>query len=139
MTRRKKARKKRKKKTVATDRLGAALALLVAVTFAPLAILAQPQSRSHLHDPYAVLSGTLYGSDNRPVYGVRLTIRRVDQKKPKWEVMSDHSGEFAQRVPAGAADYVITAEIKTHKGEAKPQVTVHVDNDEIKDFSLHLK
>jgi hypothetical protein len=115
------------------------LALFFALLLAPLVLLAQPQTSSHVRDNYALLSGTLYGADNHPIYGVRITIRRVDQKKPKWEVMSDHSGEFAQRVPAGRADYTVTAEVKTPKGQPKPEVTVHVDNDEIKDFSLRLK
>ena len=39
-------------------------------------------------------------------------IRRADQKKAKWELNSDHSGEFAQRLPAGKADYVVWADMK---------------------------
>ena len=53
--------------------------------------------------------------------------------------MSDHQGEFAQRVPAGKADYIISADVKIPKGEPKPELTVHVDNDERKDFVLRLK
>jgi hypothetical protein len=85
--------------------------------------------------PYALIFGTVYGADDRPVYGVKIKIRRADQKKPKWEVVSDHSGEFAQRVPAGEADYVITTDDKHPTQEVK----VHVDNDERKDVSLHLR
>jgi len=96
-------------------------------------------TQSEAHAPYALLFGTIFGADQRPLYGVKISIRRADQKKPKWEVMSDHRGEFAQRVPAGKADYVITAEVKTPKNQPKPELTVHVDNDERKDFALHLK
>lgn len=96
-------------------------------------------SQSHAHDPYALLFGTVFGPNQRPAYGVKITIRRADQKKPKWELMSDHQGEFAQRVPAGRADYIITADVTTPKNEPKPELTVHVDNDERKDFALHLK
>jgi hypothetical protein len=81
--------------------------------------------------PYALIFGTVYGADDRPAYGVKIKIRRADQKKPKWELTSDHAGEFAQRVPAGEADYVITAE---HAAELK----VHVTNDERQDVTLHL-
>ena len=81
--------------------------------------------------PYALIFGTVYGADDRPAYGVKIKIRRADQKKPKWELTSDHAGEFAQRVPAGAADYLITAE---HAAEVK----VHIDNDERQDVSVHL-
>jgi hypothetical protein len=96
-------------------------------------------SRSHAHDPYALLFGTVFGPDQRALYGVRITIRRADQKKTKWALTSDHQGEFAQRVPAGKADYIITADVKTPKNQPKPELTVHVDNDERKDFALHLK
>jgi hypothetical protein len=50
-------------------------------------------------DPYALIFGTVWGPDDRPVYGISVKIRRVPDKKPKWEVYSDHSGEFAQRFP----------------------------------------
>jgi hypothetical protein len=85
--------------------------------------------------PYALIFGTVYGADDRPMYGVKITIRRADQKKPKWELVSDHSGEFAQRVPAGEADYVITTDEKHPAQEVK----VHVDNEERKDVSVHLR
>lgn len=111
-----------------------ALALLLACG-APL----RGDSQSHVHDDYALLFGTVYGLDDRPVYGVKITIRRADQKKVKWELVSNHSGEFAQRVPPGAADYFVTADLKTPKSQPKPQVTVHIDNNERKEFSLHLK
>jgi hypothetical protein len=104
-----------------------------------VAVCVQADSRQHARDPYALLFGTVYGPDERPEYGVHIKIRRADQKRPKWELISDHQGEFAQRVPAGKADYVITADVKTPKGQAKPELTIHVDNDERKDFVLHLK
>jgi hypothetical protein len=69
---------------------------------------------------------------------VPVKIRRSSEKKLKWELVSDTSGEFAQRVPAGVGDYVIQAEVKVPKGQQKPEVTVHIDNDERKDISLHL-
>jgi hypothetical protein len=82
--------------------------------------------------PYALIFGTVYGADDRPAYGVKIKIRRAEQKKAKWELVSDHAGEFAQRVPAGAADYVISA-------DGAPEVKVHVDNDERVDVSVHVK
>ncbi len=88
--------------------------------------------------PYALIFGTVWGPDNRPVYGVHVRLRRADDTKPKWEAYSDHNGEFAIRVPAGEADYVAIADIKTHGGAPKPEAKVHVDNDERVDISLHL-
>ena len=128
----------RKKKRVITDRrcLSHLVVLAAAVTFGYSCLHAD--SKPHELAPYALLFGTVYGPDQHPAYGIKIQIRRADQKKPKWELMSDHEGEFAQRVPAGKADYVITAEVKTPKGQRKPELMVHVENDERKDFVLRL-
>ena len=66
-----------------------------------------------------------------------MRIRRADHKKAQWELYSDHQGEFAQRVPAGTADYIASAEPED-KRVRKAEVTVHVQNDEREDVSLHL-
>ena len=94
--------------------------------------------------PYALIAGTVWGPDDRPVYGIPVKIRRAKDKKPKWEVISDHMGEFAQRVPAGEADYILTADlkgVKTADGQSVrlvQEVTVHIYNDEREDTGLHL-
>ena len=94
--------------------------------------------------PYALIAGTVWGPDDHPVYGVPVKIRRAKDKKPKWEVYSDHHGEFAQRVPAGESDYILTADLKHVKSaDGQPlhllqDVTVHVYNDEREDTGLHL-
>jgi hypothetical protein len=87
---------------------------------------------------YALIYGTVWGAGNHPVAGVPVTIRRASDKKPKWELVSDGRGEFAQRVPVGAQDYIVQANIKTPKGQPKPEATVHIDDNERKDVSLHL-
>lgn len=115
-------------------RAAALLALSLVLTASCLPAVAD--SKQHERDPYALLFGTLYGPDDRPAYGVKIKIRRADQKKAKWELFSNHQGEFAQRVPAGKADYIITADVKSNP---KPELTVHVDNDERKDFVLRMK
>jgi hypothetical protein len=94
-------------------------------------------------DDYALIFGTVWGPDDRPVYGIKVEIHRAPGKKPHWELYSDHSGEFAQRVPVGEADYVISANlkgVKTKDGQPlhAQDVTVHVDYDERVDMSLHL-
>ena len=122
-----------------TDRRSMVRTLALLLAIANVTVCVRADSRQHARDPYALLFGTVYGPNQRPEYGVHIKIRRADQKRPKWEVTSDHQGEFAQRVPAGKADYIITADVKTPKGQRKPEVTVHVDNEERKDFVLHLK
>ena len=87
---------------------------------------------------YALIFGTVWTADSHPAYGVRVKVRRAGQNRAKWEAVSDHHGEFAIRVPAGAADYVLQADVKASKGSPKPEAKVHVDNDERVDVSLHL-
>jgi hypothetical protein len=94
--------------------------------------------------PYALIAGTVWGPDDRPVYGIPVKIRRAKDKKPKWQVVSDHMGEFAQRVPAGEADYILSADlrgVKTADGQLVrlvQEVTVHIYHDEREDTGLHL-
>ena len=71
----------------------------------PVGLQAQKQPKPG--EPYALIFGTVWGPNDRPVYGVKVKIRRSRDKKAKWELVSDHQGEFAQRLPAGKADYVV--------------------------------
>jgi hypothetical protein len=117
------------------------LTLLLGICVAPLGAAEDRKEEK----PYALIFGTVWGPDDLPVYGVRILIRRADKKKAKWELISNHHGEFAQRVPAGRADYVITADVKGYKSmdgkklTSGEEVTVHVENDERVDTGLHLK
>ena len=108
--------------------------------------LASPPS--HKEKPYALIFGTVWGPDNRPVAGVEVKIRPADKERSKWEVYSNRIGEFEQRVPAGKADYVLEADYKPPKDSKYHQdnniklhaeTTVHVENDERVDTGLHLK
>jgi hypothetical protein len=122
--------------------LGFLLIVLLLPTFSSQkGLLAGPKSKAK---PYALIAGTVWGPDDRPVYGVTVKIRRAKDKKAKWEVYSDHMGEFAQRIPAGESDYILWADLKGFKpADGKPlhlvqQITVHVYNDERQDTGLHL-
>ena len=110
----------------------------------------EKEDKRKAEKPYALIFGTAYGPDDRPLYGVKITIRRQAKKHPSWELMSDHRGEFAQRIPPGPADYLVHGEAeyaplgddgklqlskkKRLKGEAK----VHVESEERLDISVHL-
>lgn len=97
------------------------------------------KDKKRAEQPYALIYGTVWSPEGTPVYGVQVKIRRADEKKPRWQLVSNHLGEFAQRVPAGKADYVVWAEIKIKGRETeKPEVRVHIENDERADISLHL-
>jgi hypothetical protein len=120
--------------------------LLSAVTpnFAPAVHAAPAIKKLKPTDPYALIFGTVWGPDNHSAYGVKVLIRRVADKKAKWELYSDHSGEFAQRVPAGKQDYIVTADLKGvktqdgHPLHLVEDVPVHVEYDERVDIGLHL-
>jgi len=94
--------------------------------------------------PYALIFGTVFDPDGHTLFGVTVKIRRASEKKARWEVYSNHTGEFAQRVPVGPGDYVVWADVKGYKlpdGRHLtpcPEVTVHIDRDERSDIGLHL-
>lgn len=123
-----------------------ALFSFLVLTFYPPspAQAASPAKNLKPSDAYALIFGTVWGPDDHPVYGVKVKIRRAQDKKAKWEIYSDHAGEFAQRFPAGKADYVVWADLKGVKtADGQPlrlaqEVTVHVEYDERVDIGLHL-
>jgi len=121
---------------------GAGLLLSLPVNAGWLGFAPSPQSSkpaaSDARKNYALIYGTVWDASGRSVAGVPITIRRISDKQLKWELVSDARGEFAQRVPVGSQDYIIQANIKTPKGQPKPEITVHIDDDERKDVSIRL-
>jgi hypothetical protein len=122
------------------------LCLSAVLCFARLVTAAESfSSAERKHEkPYAVIFGTVWGPDDHPLYGVKIKLRREDEKKARWELYSDHNGEFALRVPAGKQDYVLWADLKGRKSNNGSQlqgeeIKVHVDGDERVDTGLHLK
>ena len=95
--------------------------------------------------PTAVIFGTVWGPDDRPVAGVLVKVRKANDKKARWEVQSNRRGEFEQEVPSGKQDYVIWADAKSLKLRdgrrlrPGPEVTVHVESNERADTGLHLE
>jgi hypothetical protein len=128
---------------VSSVRVACAVVLFVLLC-AAVPPVSSVNARDHEIADYALIYGTVWGPDNQPVYGVNVKIRRATEKKARWQVFSDHSGEFAQRVPAGQADYVLWADLKSSqlprhlKLRPGPQVNVHVYNDEREDTGVHL-
>lgn len=124
------------------------LAICVLLALSPRSIAASDKPKKE--KPYALIFGTAYGPNDRPLYGVKVTIRPQKKKHPSWDLISDHRGEFAQRVPAGTNDYLVhgEAEYAPVGDDGKPQLSkkvrlkgetrVHVDNEERRDISLHL-
>lgn len=129
-------------------RIARSLCVLLSILFPLLAtgdalgspaLQSSPQSTSKKSSKdYALIFGTVWGPDSHPVPGVPIRMRRASEKKFRWELVSNSTGEFAQRVPVGTQDYVIEADIKTPKGTPKPQIKVHVDDNERQDVGIHL-
>lgn len=140
----------RKTRTVSTKpHRGTALAVFAFLV--PIFVFScLPASASDKPKPYAVIFGTAYGPDDRPIYGVKVTIHPDGKKHPSWELYSDHRGEFAQRVPPGPGDYVATGVVviepvengkpqKSRKKRLTGEAKVHVAGEEERDFSIHLQ
>jgi hypothetical protein len=90
----------------------------------------QKSKRSHADD--LVIRGTVFNERGLALQGVKLRIRRSDQKKPRWEAYTNFRGEFAVRVPKGP-DYEIAAESKGFakqsqaiNGQAEENVVLHM-------------
>lgn len=110
---------------------------LVLVALGLLAGISTASEKKKLPD-YALIFGTVLDAQQHPVAGVMIKIRRADQKKAKWELISDRRGEFAQRLPAGPADYLIRPELKDKQAAEKAEVKVHIEKDERQDIAVHL-
>jgi hypothetical protein len=125
------------------------LAICVFLALLPPCVAAN-KDKPQKEKPYALIFGTAYGPNDRPLYGVKITIRPQKKKHPSWDLMSDHRGEFAQRLPPGPGDYLVRgeAEYAPVGDDGKPQLSkkmrlkgetrVHVDNQERRDISVHL-
>lgn len=121
------------------------LALCVAIFLA-----SAPAQKQDLRRHYALIFGTAYGPDDRPLYGVKVTIHPVGAKHPNWDLVSDHRGEFAQRVPPGPSDYVIAGQVEIapvengqpnrhKKKKLRAETRVHIEKEERQDIGLHLR
>lgn len=126
-----------------------ALLLGLICLFFPSASLLSADKDKDLKKHFGLIYGTAYGPDDRPVYGAKIEIHPVGQKHPHWELMSDHQGEFALRVPPGPGDYLVSGEavvIPTENGvpqgkkkkKIKAEKTVHIQAEERQDVGLHL-
>jgi hypothetical protein len=144
----KKMKRKRRPKTATTlNRASVPLRSLVLACLAFFLTTSIPlQSREPVKPAdYALIFGTVWGPDDRPVQGVKIKIRMAQENKARWEVYSNRLGEFEQRVPAGKQDYVIWADLKGFKSavyqhlQPSPEVTVHIESDERTDTGVHLK
>ena len=111
--------------------------LLIGACVAALAVSTSAGDKKQ-PKPYALIFGTVFGADEHVAQGVPVVIRRADKKNQHWDLVSDARGEFAQRVPAGTADYVVEPHLKDKQLVERVRVKVHIENEERQDVALHL-
>lgn len=141
-------RKKRRPKTATTRKRFRSSTYILAFLSCVFLLTINAASEDHKNPTpvkTALIFGTVWGPDDRPLPGVTLKIRKAGEKKVRWQVRSNHRGEFDQEVPAGKQDYVIWAETKGVKLpnrrhlQPSPEVTVHIESNERADTGLHLQ
>ena len=113
--------------------LACVLALLAPALFAGEKAAGKKSQRYE----FALIFGTVWSASDQSAPGVTVKIRRADDKKARWTLVSDRRGEFAQRVPVGPADYIVWAELPKHKAPVA-ETSVHIDSNERADIGLHL-
>ena len=91
------------------------------------------QSSSGSHARVFVIFATVFTDQGFAFPGARARVRQSDQKKFRWEGMSDHQGEVAFRVPPGA-EYELTIEARGFK----PQ-TLKIDAREVNQADLTIR
>jgi Carboxypeptidase regulatory-like domain len=87
----------------------------------------------HSHADDLVIRGTVFSERGLALPGVKLRVRKADQKKSHWETYTNSRGEFAVRVPKGP-DYEIAAE---SKGFAKQSQAINGQSEE--NVILHMQ
>jgi hypothetical protein len=109
-------------------RLVIALAGVVCLAGATFAIepFGEAQNSSGSHARVFVIFATVFNGQGFALPGARARVRRSDQKKFRWEGMSDHQGEVAFRVPPGA-EYELTVEARGFKPETR-KIDAREDN-----------
>jgi hypothetical protein len=94
-----------------------------ASVFAP-AWGAQNPGGSHAHD--YVIFATVFNDRGFALTGARAGFRRSEEKKFRWEAVSDHQVELAVRVPPGT-DYEMTVEARGFKTQTR-KIDTREDN-----------
>lgn len=77
---------------------------------------AKPQKYSHAND--FLMIGTVFDPKGFALPGVELRIRRINEKKYRWDTYTNSRGEFAVRVPQGK-QYEVIARAKGFADQSK--------------------
>ena len=105
------------------------IALLTMMWLASAALVcapsfAQDSGSAHGHD--VVIFATVFTDHGFALPGARARVRRSDEKKFRWEALSDRRGEFAIRVQQGG-EYELAIEARGFKPETR-KIDARADN-----------
>lgn len=100
------------------------VALILVVLCFQLATSALGEEKSKKSPAQAIIAGGVYDEAGYALRGIRVKIWREKERKPKWEAISDARGEFAVRVPAGRATYLVSTHSKEHLNQEQ-QVEIY--------------
>ena len=82
----------------------------------PGAAQASSNSKTHAHD--FVIFASVFTDHGYALPGARVRVRRTDEKKFRWEAVSDRQGELGIRVKQGA-EYELTIEARGFKPQTR--------------------
>ena len=85
--------------------------------------------------PQAVLFGSVFQENGFLLRGARVVVSNADRPKENKETTTDTQGEFAVRVPAGKARYIVEV---SAEGFVPGKKTVEVSGDERIDLTFRL-
>jgi hypothetical protein len=88
-----------------------------------------------IHANDFLITGTVFDNHGLSLKGAQLRIRRESEKKSRWETYTNFRGEFAVRVPQGAA-YEVEAQTK---GFAKQSRTVDANEGADQKVIFHME
>jgi hypothetical protein len=87
-----------------------------AISIPALSESSRNQSNPHAHD--FVIFATVFTEQGFALPGARVRVRKADEKKFRWEGMSDRRGELGIRVKQGA-EYELTIEARGFKSQTR--------------------
>jgi hypothetical protein len=85
---------------------------------APAVSTSKPSKKKYSHANDFLIRGTVFTEKALSFPGVQLRIRRVGEKRFRWESYTDSRGEFAVRVPQGS-DYEMVVRAKGYSQETR--------------------
>jgi hypothetical protein len=110
-----------------------ALTLVLLVTFPAGFSQASAQKQAHSHADDFLIFATIFDGRGFALPGARVRVRRADEKKFRWEAISDRRGELGIRVKQGA-EYEVSVEARGFMAQTR-----HVDAREGKQEELTLQ